>query len=234
MEFEHASFLQSIEDTRHIQTTVADLLGQALHEDMEGLGACGIKGVLEKEAHDTLTERLRTASPLPLDEFLRLGGVVVDEVQTEHKKVFGEAHHLLFVESEEVHIGQGVVVAGEALMIAEDALLLENIRRGHLLSNHITVVVAEALDLQGAVNEEIEMGAGVTGMDDLTTSGYLHKTKARMACHNLQIVAAHALKQRKLEESVVYLQGSHYSSILSCKEGARRYFSRSHFISRPS
>ena len=186
---------------------------------MEGLGARGIEGVLEEETHNTLTERLRTASPLPLDEFLRLGGVVVDEIQTEHEEVFGETHHLLLVEGEEVHIGQGVEVAGEALVIAKDTLLLKDIRRGHLLGDHITVVVAETLDLQRAVDKEVKMSAGVAGMDDLTTSGHLHEAEARMACHNLQIVAAHTLEQRKLKESVVYLQGSHYSSILSCREG---------------
>ena len=63
------------------------------------------------------------------------------------------------------------------------------------------------------------MSAGISDMDDLSACGQLHETEARMACHNLQIVTAHALKQGELEESVIYLQSGHYSSILSCKEG---------------
>ena len=79
VQFEHAGVLQTVKDPRHIETTVADFLSQALHQNMEGLGTCGIEGVLEEEAHDPFTERLRTASPLPLDELLCLCGIVVDE-----------------------------------------------------------------------------------------------------------------------------------------------------------
>ena len=219
MEFKHACLLHSVKDARHIQTAVVHLFGQTLHQDMKGLGTCGIESVQKEETHDAFTKTLGTASPLPLDKLLRLGGIVVDEVQSEHEKIFGEPHHFFFVECQEIGICQGIEVTGEALVITKDTLLLEDIRRGHLFGNHITVVVAKALDLQGAVDEEIEMGTGVTGMDDLSPCGHLHKAKARMSCHNLQIVTAHALKQGELEESVVYLQASHYSSILSCNEG---------------
>ena len=110
VQFEHAGVLQAVKDPRHIETTVADFLGQALHQNMEGLGTCGIEGVLEEEAHDSFTERLRTATPLPLDELLRLCGIVVDKIQAENQEVFGESDNLFFVEGEEVYIRQSIEV----------------------------------------------------------------------------------------------------------------------------
>ena len=205
MQFKHAGLLQTVEDARHIQTTIVHLLGQTLHKDMEGLMTCGIEGVLEEETYNPLTEGLGTATPLPLHEFLRLRSVMVDEIQTEHKKVFRETHHLLLVEGEEIGIRHGIVVTGETLVIAEDTLLLEDIGRGHLLSDHISVVVAETLNLQCAVDQKIEMSTWISDMDDLSACGHLHETEARMACYNLQVVTAHALKQRELEQFIVYL-----------------------------
>ena len=58
------------------------------------------------------------------------------------------------------------------------------------------------------------MGARVAGMDDLPACSHFQESKTSMASHDLQVVAAHTLKQRELEQSVVYLQEGHYSSIL--------------------
>ena len=219
VQFEDAGLLHPVEGPRHVQTAVVDLLGEAFHQDMEGLGACGIEGVLEEKAHDALPERQGTTAPLHLYQFLTLRGEVVHQIQTEHEEVLGEPHHLLLVEGEEIGIRQGVEVVGVALIIAEDALLLEDVRRRHLFDNRIAAVVAEGFDLQRAVDEEIQVGTGIAGVDDLSSGCHFLESEAGMACHNLQIVTAHTLKKRELEQSVVYLQDGHYSSILLRREG---------------
>ena len=54
VQFEDAGLLHPVEGPRHVQTAVVDLLGEAFHQDMEGLGTCGIEGVLEEKAHNAL------------------------------------------------------------------------------------------------------------------------------------------------------------------------------------
>ena len=219
VQFEDSSLLHTVEGPRHVQAAVVDLFGEAFHEDMEGLGACWIEGVLEEETHDTLAERQGIAAPLRLYQFLGLRGEVVHQIQAEHEEVLGEAHHLFLVEGEEVGIRQGVEVVRVALVIAEDALLLEDVGRRHLLGDGIAAVDAEGLNLQRAVDEKIQVGTGIAGVDDLSSGRHFQESEAGMASDNLQIVTAHALEQRELEQSVVYLQAGHYSSILLRREG---------------
>ena len=81
------------------------------------------------------------------------------------------------------------------------------------------MLVAEGFYAERTVDKEIEIIAGIAHADDLTACGHLLESEARVSCDNLQIVTAHALKQRELKQFVVYLQDGHYSSILSSKDG---------------
>ena len=85
--------------------------------------------MLEEETGNPLLQRLWTAAPMPLDELLRLGGEMVHEIQAEHKEVLGKTDHLLLVERQEISIRQRIEIVGVTLVIAEDALLLEDIGR---------------------------------------------------------------------------------------------------------
>ena len=119
---------------------------------------------------------------------------MVQEIQTEHEKVLRKTDYLLFVERQEIDVRQRMEVMRIALVIAKDALLLQDIGRRHLLDHRITVPIAGALHLQCAVDQEEEVSARIARLDDLPSSGNLLETETGMSGYNLQIVTAHALK----------------------------------------
>ena len=172
-----------------------------------------------KEAYDTFLERLRTAPPLPAYQLLRLCGKMVHQIQTEHEEVFREPHHLFLIESQEVHIRQRMEIMGITLVVAEDTFLLQDIWCRHLVHYSIAVLIAEGLDAERAINQEIEITAWIAHIDHLPSRRHLLESETGVTCDNLQIVTAHALEQRELKQFVVYLQDGHYFSILSCREG---------------
>ena len=155
--------------------------------------------------------------PQLLLTLLTLGGVDVEEVQAEDEKLLEEAHHLGFVERDEATLGAGLERMGEALMIAEDGLGLQQVRSRQLFDDAIGTVVGKGFHLQRTRKEEEELRTRVVGSYDRLSCRQLMEAELRVARHLSKIVAAHALKQGELQELVVELKKWHSGvSRLSC------------------
>ena len=119
MQFDEPFVLQLIQDARHVQATVVQFLCQSFHQNEEGLGACRITAVGDQETDQSFLQGLRCTAPQLLREFLGLGGIVVDEIQTKHQEVFQQPQHLLLIDREQTDIRLSRDASGVTLVITE-------------------------------------------------------------------------------------------------------------------
>ena len=94
---------------------------------------------------------------------------------------------------------------GVTLMITKDTFDLENIRSRDLLLDRIAIIIGVGDYPDGAIDKEIELGAGFTRLYYRTTRGHLHKTETGMASDDLQIITTHALEQGKQKKFLINL-----------------------------
>lgn len=195
METEKAGVLELVEGPADVETAVADLVGKAGHDDIEGLGTGWIEATLTEEADDALGERSGVTVPRLPQELLRLGGIEVEQVETEDEELVAEAYHLVLADGDETAFGSSREGVGEPLVVAEDGLGLQHAWGLQLLDDGVGMVVGTALYAQQAREEEIELGAGIV----LTHNGLpyptLHEAEPGLPDNLSKIVAAHALKQ---------------------------------------
>lgn len=92
---------------------------------------------------------------------------------------------------------------GEALMIAENGLGLKQEGSRHLLDDTISTVIGERLCPKGAGKEEEQLRTGIIGDCNGLSSRDFLEAELGMACHLSQIITAHPLEQRKLQELIV-------------------------------
>lgn len=195
MKTEKAGVLELIEGPADVETAVADLVGKTGHDDIEGLGTCRIEAALTEEADDALGERSGVTVPRLPQELLRLGGIEVEQVETEHEKLVAETHHLVLADGDETAFGSSREGVGESLIIAEDGLGLQHAGGLQLLYDGVSVVVGTALNAQQAREEEIKLGAGIVLAHNGLPYPTLHEAELGMSDNLSEIVAAHSLKQ---------------------------------------
>ena len=70
MELYEPIVLQLVQDARHVQATVVQLLCQSFHQDKEGLGTCRIAAVCYQESDHPFTQGLGRTAPQLLRQFL--------------------------------------------------------------------------------------------------------------------------------------------------------------------
>ena len=218
MQGEQLVSLHLVEGPADVQAAVVQLLGQSVHEDVEGLGTGRMQTAREEEAGDALAQRAGCLPPLVVTQALALGGHLVEHVEAEHQLGLEQQQHLLLVEGDEVAGRKGAEGGGVALVHAEEAAGLYDVGGADLLDDTAGVVVALGLGLQGAADEEDKVGAGVTLAYEALAGHQLGEAKLGVARHLHEVGVAHALEQGKLQQPVVNLH-TLYSCIFSFIEG---------------
>ena len=207
--------LHVIQGTTDIKTAVTHLGSQLRHEDMKGLGACGMNAAVGHETDDAFTERLWTMSPWLVQQFLGARGQEVQQVDAEDEKLLGQSHHLRAMDTQQRHRCQRPEGVGVALLIAEDRLGLQHERRRELLGDGVSAIVGTRVDSHRTREEKAEMITDVAIMIEYRARRQLLEVELRMAGYLTKVVTAHTQKEWELQQLVE----EYHFSILSRSEG---------------
>ena len=130
---------------------------------------------------------------------LHLGGHQTEHIEAEHELGLKQQQYFLFVDGDEVAGRLGTERRRVALVDAEDAFGLDDVRGADGLADATGVVVAERINAQGAAGEEDEVGAGVALANQPLAGDQFGETELGVSCHLHQVGKTHALEERKLQ-----------------------------------
>ncbi len=206
MKCEEALCLQLIKHPADVEAAVVDLFGEPRHQDAELLVTNRRDDMLLEEADHTLPQRGGMLVPWLTTAFLRLCGVDIQQIESEHKEGLGKPHDLYLVESDDADRcigGEGVRVP---LMISEESLWLQRIRCRERLPDRIAMVVGGCLYRHRATQQQQQPGARGFLCGNTLSCVQLHEAELGIPRYLFQVVTAHSLEKRKLEKVIVELQ----------------------------
>ena len=201
--------LQLVEHARHQQTAVAQLIGQARHEDAQLLGAGGIDHAVEQEAHEALAQRPWGLAPLQHGAFLGHGGEDVEQVETDDEEVVEQAEHLVLRQGDEMAGADGLAGARKLGAGSKQGFGLQQPGGMHLFQQAIAAVGAAGGELHAATDQEVERAAGLALLHHLLSGLLFHKAKLGVARHLEQLIAAQPLEELEAQQLVVKLKVLH-------------------------
>ena len=207
MQLYKAFTLQLIEHPRDVETAVAEIVGQACHQDVQRFWASGIGAVIHCKADKTLAKRRRRTAPGLACTFLCHRGQHVHQIEADDQEIIGEAQHLVLRQGDEMAGLQGDTSASIAGRGTEDGLWLQQPGCRQTLCQPIGAVVAPHGKLQRATDEEEQMTYDVAFAHNGDASLLFPEAELRIARHLQQLSAAEALKKLKAEQVVVELKG---------------------------